>query len=166
VDTKSIAVVLLKITGLVLIVISISGLPAYFPLTGDAYKFSIREVLATAAVALGPLAIIGLILWFFPGTVANKIVSGEPSDPSAGGARPIELAALTVLGVYLVTHAILGAVRDGVLLILVSRDNGNFSAVPASVTAHIAATIAELLIGVALCIGARGVMRVIERLRG
>ncbi|MFZ3321077.1 MAG: hypothetical protein WA190_01825 [Usitatibacter sp.] len=165
-DTRSITVILLKITGLVLIVIAISGVPSYFPLTGGDYNFSVREVLATAAAALGPLAVFGLILWFFPGTVANKIVSGAPLDASAADARPLELVALTILGVYLVTHAIFGVVRDGTFLIIVSRDNGNLSAVPPWVSAHIVATIVELLIGAGLCIGARGVARLIERLRG
>ena len=165
-DTRGIATILLKITGLVLIVISIIQLPGYFPLTRSAYNFSMGEVLASAAAALAPPALIGLVLWFFPGTVANKIVSDVPSQPTGIDIRPIELVALTILGLYLVTSAIIGAVRDVTFLVVVSRDNGNLGAVPASITAHIVATICEFLIGVGLCIGARGVARLIERLRG
>lgn len=164
-DTRTIATMLLKVTGLVLIVISISQLPGYFPLAGRGYDFSIGETLATAALALAPLAALGLALWFFPGTVANRIVSGAPADSVVGDVRPIELVALTVLGVYLVAHGFIGAVRDVVLLVVMHRQNANLAPVPASIIAHTAATIVELLIGFGLCIGARGVSRVIERLR-
>jgi hypothetical protein len=164
-DTRSIAAVLLKVTGLVLIVIAISQLPAYFPLTGRGYDFSIGEVLATTALALGPFAVLGLVLWFFPGTVANRIVSSAATESAVVDIRPIELVALTILGVYLLAHGLVGAVRDTVLLIVMHRQNADLTVVPASVMAHIAATAVELVIGAGLCIGAKGVSRVIERLR-
>jgi hypothetical protein len=164
-DTRSIAAILLKITGLLLIVISIGQLPGYFPLTGRGYDFSIGELLGTAALTLAPLAALGLVLWFFPGTVANKIVSSAPADPMGADVRPIELVALTILGVYLVTSGLIGAVRDIVLVIFMYHQNENLALIPASVIAHIAATVMELLIGVSLCIGAKGVSRVIEGLR-
>jgi hypothetical protein len=154
-DTRSIAAVLLKVTGLVLIVIA----------TGRGYDFSIGEVLATTALALGPFAVLGLVLWFFPGTVANRIVSSAPAESAVVDIRPIELVALTILGVYLLAHGVIGAVRDTVLLIVMHRQNADLTVVPASIIAHIAATAVELVIGAGLCIGAKGVSRVIERLR-
>jgi len=164
-DTRSIAAVLLKVTGLLLIVFSVSQLPAYFPLTGSTYGFSIAEVLSTTAIALGPLTLVGLLLWFFPGTLTNKIVSSAPSDPGVADVRPIEQVALTILGVYLGVHAIIGGARDVILFVVVNRQNGNLGAVPASVIAHAGATVVEAVIGAILCIGARGVSRIIERLR-
>ena len=156
-DTRGVSVVLLKLTGLVLIVISVSQLPSYFPLSGRGYDFSMGQVLGTAALALAPLALIGLVLWFFPGTVANKVVSGAPADVDLA---PIELVALTILGLYLVTDGIIAAVRSVVLLIFMSRQD--LGPIPVSVLANIAATAAELLIGFCLCIGAKGVARVLE----
>jgi hypothetical protein len=163
-DTRTISIVLLKITGLVLLVICVSQLPGYFPLTGRGYEFSIGEVLATAAVALVPLSLIGLALWFFPGTVANKIVSPSPESAIADS-RAIELVALTVLGVYLVADGLVGATRDVAIVILANRQDASSSLLPTSVVAHIAATVVQLLVGSGLCIGAKGVLRVIERLR-
>ena len=163
-DSRSISAILLKVTGLVLVLYSISQLPGYFPLTGRGYDFSIAETLATAGIALGPPALLGLILWFFPGTLVNKIVTPASSENVPVDGRSLELVALTVVGVYLVADGFIGAVRDAVLLIVVQRQN-DVLAVPASVIAHIGATIAELLIGAGLCIGAKGVSRVIERLR-
>jgi hypothetical protein len=164
-DTRNIGALLLKITGLVLIVICVSQLPAYFPLTGRGYDFSIGEVLATAAIALGPLVLIGLVLWFFPGTVTNKIVSDVAADQPLVDSHALQLVALTIVGVYLVADGLVGAARDVVLLIFMQRQNENSAAIPASVIAHVGATVAKLVIGASLCIGAKGVSRIIERLR-
>jgi hypothetical protein len=164
-DTRTVSTILLKVTGLVLLVVSISQLPSYFPLTGRGYDFSIGEVLATAAAALVPLALVGLALWFFPGTVANKIVSTTSAESATADSRPIELVALTVLGVYLVADGLIGAARDVAIVIVVNRQDASSSLLPASIVAHIVATAVQLLIGIGLCIGANGVLRVIERLR-
>ena len=164
VDTRSIGAVLLKVTGLVLVLVSVSQLPGYFPLTGRGYDFSAAEALTAAALALGPLAVLGLVLWFFPGTLVNKIVAPGPADPAPIDARPLELVAITVVGIYLVADGLISAVRSGVLLVFVQRQN-EMIAIPASVFANIGATLAELAIGITLCIGAKGVARIIERLR-
>ena len=58
----------------------------------------------------------------------------------------------------------IGAVRTAVFLIAVHRQDAAV-VVPASVIANIGAIVAELVIGLTLCIGARGLTRVIERLR-
>src|SRR5690242_20387974 len=111
-DTRNIAAIIIKITGLVMVVLSVVQLPAYFPLMARGYDFSIAQTLGAAALGLGPLAVVGTLLWFFPGSVTNRIVSGTPAAGSGADFRPLELVALTVLGVYLVASAITGAVRD------------------------------------------------------
>ena len=149
-----------------LIVFSVSQLPSYFPLTGSTYGFSIAEVLSTTAIALGPLMLVGLLLWFFPGMLTNKIVSNAPSDPGVLDVRPIEQVALTILGVYLGVHAIIGGARDVILFVVVNRQNGSVGAVPALQSLHMPEPpSSEAVIGAILCIGARGVSRIIERLR-
>ena len=164
-DTRSLGAILIKVTGLVLMVVSISQLPAYFPLMSRGYDFSIGETLGTAALALAPLGVLGLVLWFFPGTVANRIVAGAPAADSPVDFRPLELVALTVLGIYLLAHGLIDAVRDAVLVVVMHRQNQDLALIPASIFGHVAAAIAQLLIGAALCIGAKGVSRVIEGLR-
>jgi hypothetical protein len=156
---------LLKITGLLLIVYCVAQLPGYFQYTSRGYDFSIGQALGAAALALGPLTVLGMFLWFFPGTVANKIVSGTTGDAVSADVRPIELAALTILGVYLLTTGFVDAVRDVVFLVILYRQDPGLALIPASAISRIAATVAELLIGAGLCIGAKGVSRVIERLR-
>ena len=163
-DTRSIGAIVIKITGLVMIVVSVVQIPAFFPLTSRGYGFSYGELLATAALGLGPLALIGLLLWFFPGTITNRIVSGAPLAGSPADFRPLELVALTVLGIYLVADGIIGATRDVAFVIAVNRQNPS-ELLPASIIGHIAATAVKLAIGVVLCVGAKGVSRAVERSR-
>ncbi len=165
-DTRAIATIVIKVAGLVMIVVSVVNLPAYFPLTHSGYNFSIGETLGTAALALGPLALIGLLLWFFPGTITNRIVSGASPTASVADFRPLELVAFTVLGIYLVAGGIIGLVRDVVVVIVVHRENADSSLIPSSIVAHTAATVAQLVIGAGLSLGANGVSKIVERLRG
>ena len=164
-DTRSIAAMLLKLTGLVLVVACVVQLPAYFPLTTRGFDFSIGEIVGAAALAIGPMAVLGLFFWFFPGTVVNKVIASDGAEPPVADMRPLELVALTILGVYLFTDGLIGVVRDVVLLIAMHRQDPGLSLIPASLVGHIAAIAAELVIGAGLCLGARGVSRVIEKLR-
>jgi len=164
-DTRSIGALIIKTTGLVMIVLSVIQIPGYFPLTSRGYGFSVGEILGAAAIGLGPLALIGLLFWFFPGTVTNRIVSGPPTSDSPIDLRPLELVALTVLGVYLIAEGLIGAARGAVLVMFVSRQNPGSELIPASIIASLGATAAELLIGAILCVGSRGISNAIERLR-
>jgi len=163
-DTRGIGALLLKVAGLILLLVAISQLPGYFPLTGRGYEFSIGEAFTTAALALGPLVVLGLVLWFFPDTLVNRIVIPEPSASPAAEGRPLELVAITLVGIYLLADGVISAVRSVVFLIVVHRQDAAV-VLPASIFANIGATVAELAIGITLCIGAGGVSRVIERLR-
>lgn len=165
-DTKSISALMLKVTGLILVVLSITQLPGYFPLSKVPYGFSLGEVGSTIALSLGPMFFAGLVLWFFPGTLTNRIVASAPAEHALSNLRPIEQVALTVLGIYLVTQAIVGGVRDVIFFVLVNRESSGLGKVPVSVFAHFGATLCEAVIGVILCLGARGTSRLIERMRG
>jgi uncharacterized membrane protein (UPF0136 family) len=164
-DTRGVGAIILKITGLVMIVTAVIQIPGYFPLTTRGYDLSFGETLGAAAVALGPLAIVGALLWFFPGTITNRIVSGAPASHGPIDFRPLELIALSVLGIYLLTGGLIGLVRDVVIVIVMSRQASGPDLIPASVVAHAAATIAELAIGATLCVGAKGISRMVERWR-
>ena len=163
-DARSLGVILLKVAGLVLIAMSVAELPGYFPLARRGWDWSLGEVLATAALSLGPLALLGLLLWLFPGTIANKIVTGPPAPGGETNARSVELIALTVLGLFLVARGLMDGVRD-VAFIVVAQRQAPDAMLPPAILAHMAAALAELVIGVGLCIGAPGISRVIARMR-
>lgn len=165
-DAKTIAAIIVKITGLVMVVLAVIQIPAFLPFTSRGYDFSVAEAMGAAALGLGPLALIGLLLWFFPGTITNRIVSGAPATGSPVDLRPLELVALTVLGIYLFADGIIGVVRDIAIVIAVNRQNSPPELIPASIVGHIAAVVAQLAIGAALCVGAKGISSIVERLRG
>src|SRR5258706_11599012 len=164
-DTKTISAILLKVAGLMIIAMCVAQLPSYFPLMGRGTEWSLTEVLATTAISLGPLTVLGLCLWFFPGTIANRIVSGESLSQSAFDTGAIELVGLTVLGIYVLTWGVVDAVRDIVFIVVMQRQNPDSVLIPASVAGRIAASAAQLIIGAWLCVGARGISRIVERLR-
>jgi hypothetical protein len=164
-DTRSISAILLKVTGLVLILYCVAQLPAYFALRSPGYDFSVAQLSLTVAATLGPLAILGVILWFFPGTITNKIVSNGSVESPAMDGRQVEIVALTIVGVFLVAEGLIGAVHDITLFVAFNRQSDIPMTIPSSVFAHVAATVAEILIGLTLCIGAKGIAEVIRRLR-
>jgi hypothetical protein len=165
-DAKTISAILLKVAGLMIVAMCVAQLPSYFPLMGRGAEWSLTEVLATSAISLGPLTVLGLCLWFFPGTIANRIVSGESLSRSASDVRAIELVALTVLGIYILTWGVIDVVRDVVFIVAMQRQSPDYVPIPASIVGRIAASVAQLIIGAWLCVGARGISRVVERLRG
>jgi hypothetical protein len=165
-DTRAISTILLKVAGLIVIVLCVGQVPGYFSVMTREAGWTLAQVLGTIGLTLGPLAILGIGLWFFPGTVANRIVSGAPVPESTFDPRPLELIALTVVGIYLVAHAIIDIAYNVALAITLLRVVPDLANVPPSVIARIAAALVQIIIGVALCIGGRGVLRLVERMRG
>ena len=155
-DTRTFAATLLKVAGLVICVYTFTKIPAYLPpaLANDLrLDTSVRVLIA--AMDLVPPFILGLLLWFFPGRVANKIIIGEDKT-SPVVASEIERVAITVLGLYVVVYGISDlAYQAGVLL----RLNENRAAViPGAVS-----DIVQIVVGLVLVFGAR---RLINAVRG
>src|SRR6266536_5868577 len=104
-DARDITTILLKVVGLIVFSYAIFDIPAYFvgPYEGGRMPPLVAERFARAAVALLLPIVFGLLLWFFPGKVTNRIVSGSPSN-GAFGIHEFERVALTILGVWLITY--------------------------------------------------------------
>jgi hypothetical protein len=166
VDTRSISAVLLKTAGLLTIAYCLAQLPGFFPLANRGGNWSFAMAVGAAAIGLGPLLILGGVLWFFPGKVANRIVSGPVNLVEPADTRRLELIALALLGLLLLVTAFVDVVLNVVYLIAFQRENPDASFIPAAVLARFAAALLQIGIGGAFCIGARGVWRLIERLRG
>ncbi|HZZ91012.1 MAG TPA: hypothetical protein VFE23_00515 [Usitatibacter sp.] len=164
-DMRGISAVLLKITGLVMVVMCIAQVPSYFSLMTREGGWSFWQITGTAAMTLGPLTVAGLVLWFFPGTVANKIVSVGDAAQGSFDWRPLELIALTILGLYLIARGVVNLTFDVVVMALMLDQSPDFSSLPLSTIARMVAAGAELAIGFILCIRRRGVIRILERLR-
>jgi hypothetical protein len=163
-DTRAIGAILLKIAGLFLIAESVASLPAFFSPMSVGAHWTFTEAAATAAVTIGPTAVAGILFWFFPGAIVNKIVA--PADlPETLGSRPIELVAVTLVGVSLISGSLVKLSRAIASWVVVQSQSPDHMFIWASLAANFVAIIVEAAIGVMLCIGARGVVDLIHRLR-
>src|SRR5712691_8702781 len=106
-DTKDLAAVLVKTAGLAIFAYAVIRLPAYLPpwVSGNA-PFSIGALFAEAAVTLALPMLLGLLFWFFPATVTNKMVSGKKLAEAQFGLREFERVALTIVGVSIVAYGL------------------------------------------------------------
>jgi len=81
-DTRGISTVLLKVTGLVLIAVSVTQLPGYFPVRFQGQSWEPSQALIMAAMTMGPVVLLGVALWMFPGVISNKIVAASEAKAS------------------------------------------------------------------------------------
>jgi len=166
-DTKTLSATLLKVAGLVVLAWVAVQLPSYFPLAIDPYApRSLADGALAASIALAPMALLGAVFWFFPGSITNRILfrSGEKDAPVA--VADVERVALTVLGVYLVVHGIVDVVYNAITVINVHRSTLEPKSLPPITIAGIAASALEALLGACLALRARGLVGFLERARG
>lgn len=118
-----------------------------------------------AAIFL-PIAVISALLWFFPLTVARKIlpVMREPRPPVSPGSQTALELALTAIGFWVLSNAFTDAVYWSVFLVQINNSPVPVAVDPAQ-TASLAATIAELCIGLWCVFGSRGLANLVTRIR-
>jgi hypothetical protein len=162
-DAKDIATILLKTAGLVMFAYAIFDIPYYFPpyVTSGGEQSFINAWMQAAAVVTLPI-VLGLVLWFFPATVVNKIVAG-PKLTEGLQIHHFERVALTVLGVWLVAYGIVDVIHYVTSFFSVRQQFPDF---PGSrFWLGILTPAAKLLVGAGMAIGAKGVVRLIARVR-
>src|SRR6266513_4718455 len=101
-DAKDLAALLLKIAGLVILGHALFQVPYFFPLdeiSGGSFSFADAFMSFVYFTTL-PL-VVGTLLWFFPATISNKIVSGKKFADASFGLRQFEQVALTRIGIWL-----------------------------------------------------------------
>ena len=166
-DTKDVSAILLKTIGLVMIAYSVFEVPMYFPPNfGTTDQFSIFAALAQAAAALTLPIVLGLLLWFFPKTVTNSIVSGEKLSGERFGSADLERIALTVLGAWLVAYGLADLIYSVSTLIFQQREYAERAPPLSRYLPGIVTSGAKVAIGIGLAIGANGIARLINRIRG
>jgi hypothetical protein len=163
-DTKDIAALLLKTAGLLMFAYAIFEIPYYaFPRAGANQEYSFIATFMQAVAYLTLPIVLGLVLWFFPATVVNKIVAG---DKLTDGLRTqdFERLALTVIGLWFVAHGIADLAYHLGSYVLWSRQFPQPQ--PLEPFPVMIAAIAKVVVGLALAVGAKGVLRLIARVRG
>jgi hypothetical protein len=166
-DTKDVAAVLLKTAGLIMIAYAVFELPRYFlPMADSSGQYSFVTALVQAAGTLALPVVLGALLWFFPATVTNKLVSGEKLSGTQCGVREFERTALTVVGAWLVAYGIADLIDHAVAIVVIQRQ---FPEQPTPLFTYmpgIIASVAKVVLGIGLAFGAKGIGRIINRVRG
>ena len=143
-DTKDIAALLLKTAGLVMFAYAIFDIPYYFlPSKTDSEYSFIASFMQAAGILALPI-VLGLLLWFFPATVVNKIVSGDKLTDGLQ-VRDLERVALTVIGIWFVAFGVSDLVYQAGSMILMKRQFPD--APPVEAWLGIIAAAAKVLVG-------------------
>jgi len=154
---------------MVVIVFAITGIPGY--ITGYLYQgvdTPINFVTWVLVPLIFPL-IIGSVMWFFPGTINNKIISGNTeSEINNKTLNELERIAVTILGLVLmffalsdmafhITYIVASNYLDSAKLttITISAENWGF----------ILATLVEIIIALYLLIKANGLLLLLSKFR-
>jgi hypothetical protein len=162
-DTKDIALLMLRAAGLLMFAYALFDIPYYFlPRPGSQGEYSfVASFMEAVAILVLPLAL-GLFLWFFPATVANRIVSGDRLTDGLK-ARDLERMAITIIGVWFIAYGFSDLVYRVGALVLMQRKFPD--APPLEPWLGIVAAVAKLVVGFALAVGADGLQRTIARVR-
>ncbi len=166
-DTKDVSAILLKTVGLVMLAYAIFELPLYFPPRSNPNEeYSVFGALAQAGLALTLPVVLGLLLWFFPATVTNRIVSGEKLSAERFGSRELERVALTVVGAWLVAYGVADLIYAISTIVIYQREYSDQAPPLIRYFPGVITCAAKILLGVGLAVGAKGIARAIARARG
>ncbi len=119
-----------------------------------------------AVVLLGAIAICAL-LWFFPLTIARKLlpVMKEPRSEEAMSSSAALSVGLTLLGVWVLAYAVPDAIYWITRFLLIRRMQVEHYAWGPEEIASIVTTLAELALAAWLVFGSSGIKRLIHRFR-
>jgi hypothetical protein len=170
-DYKSLTSLVLRLTGVIIIVSSVTSTPRTF--IALLYRRGVEatdnvEIWLVAVIASAFPFLVGLLLIYFPTTVANKMVSAGTATIDT---LLLQQVAFSVLGLYFVTVAAYDAVYwwAKLRLYFAIYNELNFGR-PDRLTnldfAGLVATGAQFIAGVILLLGRRGLANLFQRLRG
>ena len=166
-DMKDLAALLVKTAGLTLFGYALIRLPVYILPVGDPNApFSIGALFAQAGVILALPMLLGLLFWFFPATVTNKMISGEKLAGAQFGLREFERVALTIVGVSIVAYGLADFIHAVAFAYILHNEHPEVTPLPAEVYAGIVFHVAKIAIGMSLTVGARGIGQFVARLQG
>ncbi len=172
-DHRTLSNLIIRLAGLIVLINALLAIPGTIvELAGTPYPDQlIGPAIFAGVAALLPL-VAGLAMVWFPGTISNRIIGvrgGEviDSDDSLG----LQQTAVSILGLYFIAVSLIDAVywvaraRLYALLVAAPPVNLNAPALLREDFAGMVATAAQLLIGLGLVLGSRGLARLLARLR-
>lgn len=173
-DYKDLTSLFIRVTGLVIIVLTVADLPNWIP-SGMALlmKKSYLECTFVIGVPLTIPLLVGASLFFFPRTITNKIVRIDGLSQDTAGLLPqLEQLAFGVLGAYLLFRAFSDVVFQlSEMLFLQWRVSMGRSMISEPILTptkfgNLAATGGQIAFAVWLLAGTNGFLAVVRKLRG
>ncbi|VAX09329.1 hypothetical protein MNBD_GAMMA26-2558 [hydrothermal vent metagenome] len=163
-NRKEVVAIAVRLFSIALAIYGLNNLPGmvmYF----DREEFQNAAYVFTGVSSL--TFIVAILLWFFPYTVASKILPNENPEKQAYSWNREE--ALTcgfiILGVYFLYYVI----SDAIYWLYISNYSLSFEDLPVELNAdqlaRIYATIVEFVITILLIFGSRGIANIILKLR-
>ncbi len=126
-----------------------------------------RPSLILVGLVLASSAAVCAVLWFFPLTIARKLLPAmsEPrSETSMSGSVALSVG-LILLGVWVLAYALPDAIYWATLFVLTRQADAAYFEWGQEQIASIATTVAELALAVWLIFGSSGIKRFIHRYR-
>ena len=126
-----------------------------------------KPSMVLVAMVLGAGVLTCAVLWFFPLTIARKLlpIMNEPRSDSPMSESVALSVGLTLIGIWVLASALPDAVYWGTIFLTMRQiEDGMFQWGVENV-AGIATTVAELALALWLIFGSTGIRRLIERFR-
>lgn len=167
IDYRSIVRLILKLTGIVLMVYGVVLLASWLP-TALLFISDSEPPFQDIVMLSSPLivVIVGLILWLYPAPVTNTLLQKGTAEDDANQTWPakLERIGISLLGLWLLYRAI----SDLIYRLMVYRARQDSPLYPSGYSefpAYMTATLAELVFALFLIFGARGISRLLHKLR-
>ncbi|NJN05490.1 MAG: hypothetical protein HC814_02580 [Rhodobacteraceae bacterium] len=178
-DYRSLSSLALRLAGVFILVSGVAAIPdTLVNLLVLAERYTVApllwQVVVQTIVAASPSMLIGLLLIFFPSAVANRIVNGEAVGPDGSvGYGQLQTLAFSVLGLYFIAVGLFEGVywlaRTRIYYVMVQEAAETFPRVPAIAPEEFSGlvmAVTYLVGGFALLFGARGISRLVQKIRG
>ena len=175
-EHRAFAGLIIRITGVVVIVSTITNsarsfVPFFDPVTVQ--RVGLGLLLFSALVSVVLPILLGLVLVYFPGTITTRVFRIEGLDAgSEDDTRSLQRVAFATIGVWLAAYALIDAVyvyAKARLYFRILEEMPAYSKPPVMSPDDFGSLVSsclQLLIGLWLLLGNRGIVSVLARLRG
>jgi hypothetical protein len=175
VEHRALASLILRIAGLLVIVYSITNaaktlMPVFMPSTAP--PLSGWPITLTVVVGVVLPVAIGLVLIYFPGPIASAALRVDGVEVAPDEIGPLQQVAFSAIGLWLALFAIVDAAYyygKTRLYLRYVEDSPTYVKMPPLLPDDFGGYVScviQLILGILLIVGSRGLVKVLARLRG
>jgi hypothetical protein len=175
VDHKALSALILRIAGLLIVVFTITNAAKnldFFFSPSTPQGVSVWPMLAATLVSVGLPVLVGLLLVYFPSAIATRVLKVQGADVNVDDIKALQCVAFSTLGLWLTLYAVVEAVyywakaRLYLQYIAEMRWQGTLPPMQPDDFGGLVSCAVQLVFGIWLLVGNRGLVNVLARLRG